>query len=95
MSTNSFKERKDIVPKVKYFDSKALLERYATVQGVSHVELNFPEHVTKRTYKKIMKITERLNLKVSGLNVRFPKDIFRNGRLPIQEKKFGKKPFNF
>ena len=76
---NSFKERKDIVPKVKYFDSKALLERYATVQGVSHVELNFPEHVTKRTYKKIMKITERLNLKVSGLNVRFPKDIFRNG----------------
>jgi len=77
---NSMKERKDLVPKtVTNFDVKALLERYATIDGATHVELNYPEHVEKNSYRNIAKIMDRLDLKVSGLNVRFPKDIFRNG----------------
>ena len=77
---NSMKERKDLVPKtVTNFDVKALLERYATIDGVTHVELNYPEHVAKNSHRNVAKIVDRLGLKVSGLNVRFPKDIFRNG----------------
>ena len=56
---------------------KGALERYATIEGVSLVELNFPEHVTKSSLKNIAKIVERLNLKVSGSNVRFPKRAFQ------------------
>ena len=48
--------------KITKFDAKALLERYATIEGVSLVELNFPEHVTKSSLKNIAKIVERLNL---------------------------------
>jgi L-rhamnose isomerase len=92
---NSMKERKDLVPKVTKFDSKALLERYATIEGVSLVELNFPEHVTKSSLKNIAKIVERLNLKVSGLNVRFPKELFRNGAFTNPSEEVRKKAVQF
>ena len=81
--------------KVTKFDSKALLERYATIEGVSLVELNFPEHVTKSSLKNIAKIVERLNLKVSGLSVRFPKELFRNGAFTNPSEEVRKKAVQF
>ncbi|CCO14826.1 ribokinase [Bathycoccus prasinos] len=92
---NSMKERKDLVPKVTKFETKALLERYATIEGVSLVELNFPEHVTKSSLKNIAKIVERLHLKVSGLNVRFPKELFRNGAFTNPSEEVRKKAVQF
>jgi len=77
---NSMKEQLDDNDTRKKSRVEALLELYATIKGgVSNVELNFPEHVSLSTRADIEKITERLKLNISGLNIRFPKDIFSKG----------------
>ncbi|MBT2658573.1 TIM barrel protein [Bacillus sp. ISL-18] len=71
---NSFKTKKEIF--FKDVDSKSLttvdyISRMATVKGLTHVELNYPEHFDGVTVEEIQNSLEKTNLKISGIALRF------------------------
>ncbi|MCM3728936.1 sugar phosphate isomerase/epimerase [Neobacillus cucumis] len=71
---NSFKTKKEIF--FKDYDSKSLtvvdyISRMATVKGLTHVELNYPEHFVGVTVEEIQNVLAKTNLKISGVALRF------------------------
>ncbi|WP_160725897.1 sugar phosphate isomerase/epimerase family protein [Bacillus sp. USDA818B3_A] len=71
---NSFKTKKELF--FKDYGSKSLtvldyITRMATVKGLTHVELNYPEHFVGVTVEEIQNVLEKTNLKVSGVALRF------------------------
>lgn len=69
---NSFKrEEKDIF---KIFD------KISKIEGVTHVDLNYPEHFENTTWEAINDKLNQVGLKLNGLALRF-RDEFINGEL--------------
>lgn len=57
-----------------------LLQRAATVKGLTHVDLNYPNHFTKNTPKEMKAVLDDLGLKLNGFAARYYGDpAFRRG----------------
>ncbi|MBB1073919.1 TIM barrel protein [Rhodoferax sp. 4810] len=57
-----------------------LLQRAATVKGLTHVDLNFPNHFTKNTAQEMKTVLADLGLQLNGFAVRYYGDpAFRRG----------------
>jgi xylose isomerase len=57
-----------------------ILDQLGQIAGLTHVDLNYPEHFTGYDLEDIKEALQRNNLKVNGLAVRF-RDPFINGEL--------------
>lgn len=57
-----------------------LLQRAATVKGLTHVDLNYPNHFTKNTPQEMKAVLDDLGLQLNGFAVRYYGDpAFRRG----------------
>ncbi|WP_078394629.1 sugar phosphate isomerase/epimerase family protein [Shouchella patagoniensis] len=69
---NSFKTKKEL-----YFSADQsittidLIKRMATVEGLTHVELNYPEHFATHSVQEIKDAIAEMNVEVSGIALRF------------------------
>ncbi|MEB7722069.1 sugar phosphate isomerase/epimerase family protein [Staphylococcus equorum] len=76
---NSFKNKPEL-----FFESEeivntvSLIKRMAEVEGLTHVELNYPEHFQKNTVSEIKEALEKHHLDVSGVALRFS-EIYDDG----------------
>ncbi|MGQ4666604.1 sugar phosphate isomerase/epimerase family protein [Metabacillus halosaccharovorans] len=69
---NSFKANKELYfPKDKQLTTLDLIKRMSTVSGLTHVELNYPEHFKTNTLDEIKDAISQLQLEVSGIALRF------------------------
>lgn len=62
------------------------LNEIGTIEGITHVDLNYPEHFDGNEIEKIEETLNKNNLKVNGLALRFG-DAFINGELGNINKK--------
>lgn len=57
-----------------------LLQRVATVKGLTHVDLNYPDHMTQETPQEMKTLLADLGLELNGFAVRYYSDpAFRQG----------------
>lgn len=71
---NSFKTKKESFFKENQLESLTVLnyiDRMATVKGLTHVELNYPEHFAGVTIEEIQNALNKNNLLISGVALRF------------------------
>lgn len=69
---NSFKTKRELFfPADKKLTTVDLIERMASVNGLTHVELNYPEHFETNTIDEIKDAVSRFKLNVSGIALRF------------------------
>ncbi|MCG8480770.1 MAG: sugar phosphate isomerase/epimerase [Spirochaetales bacterium] len=52
-------------------NAENLLERIALVEGISKVDLNYPEHFAQHNVKSLEEVLERLELTCNGIAMRF------------------------
>ena len=57
-----------------------VLDQLGKIEGLTHVDLNYPEHFNGLALAEIKEALNRNNLKVNGLAVRF-RERFINGEL--------------
>ncbi|WP_454844722.1 sugar phosphate isomerase/epimerase family protein [Priestia megaterium] len=93
---NSFKTKKEIF--FKDYDNKSLtvldyISRMATVKGLTHVELNYPEHFVGTTVQEIQDALNKTHLKVSGIALRF-KDHYDFGEFANPNETIRQKAIN-
>ncbi|NMB01320.1 MAG: sugar phosphate isomerase/epimerase [Firmicutes bacterium] len=63
-----------------------VLDRLGAIEGLTHVDLNYPEHFIGQDLEEVKKALQRNNLKVNGLALRF-RDQFKNGELGNSDAK--------
>lgn len=84
---NSFKAQKELFfPKDKKLTTIDLIKRMSTVKGLTHVELNYPEHFKTNTLNDIKEAISDSNLQVSGIALRFD-DTYLNGEFTNSNEK--------
>lgn len=66
------------------------IKRMSKVKGLTHIELNYPEHFNGVSVDEIKSTLEKFNLKLSGIALRFKKDYsfgeFTNPDIKIRER---------
>jgi len=70
-----------------------ILENIGSIDGITHVDLNYPEHFKEEKLENIAATLRRKNLKVNGLALRFGK-YFVNGALGNSDRSIAKKAKN-
>lgn len=76
---NSFKTKPELFFKnEEEINTVSLIKRMAEVEGLTHVELNYPEHFQKNTISEINEALEKYKLDVSGIALRF-NEIYNDG----------------
>lgn len=79
---NSFKRtEKDLF---KIFD------KISKIEGVTHVDLNYPEHFENNDWMSVLEKMDNVNLKLNGLALRF-RDEFINGELGNKNQNLAQK----
>lgn len=69
---NSFKTKKELYFSVdQEITTIDLIKRMATVEGLTHVELNYPEHFKTNSVDEIKAALDELHVEVSGIALRF------------------------
>jgi xylose isomerase len=58
-----------------------LIRRLGQAEGITAVELNFPQHVTGHEIAELAEVAAEVDLPVTSVNLRFPDDPFLNGTL--------------
>lgn len=61
-------------------DIKEALKKISEISGITHVDLNYPEHFSQYSIGEVQETLKLANLEVNGLALRFRKD-FINGEL--------------
>lgn len=69
---NSFKRNEKDILKI--------LDKISKIEGITHVDLNYPEHFENTTWEAIKEKLDEVGLKLNGLALRF-RDEFINGEL--------------
>jgi xylose isomerase len=69
---NSFKRNEKDILKI--------LDKISKIEGITHVDLNYPEHFENNTWEVIKAKLDEVGLKLNGLALRF-RDEFINGEL--------------
>ncbi|TCL03212.1 sugar phosphate isomerase/epimerase family protein [Sodalis ligni] len=87
---NSFKARPELFFDTNKIDTVDLIKRMSSVKGLTHVELNYPEHFLQNDIAEIKTAIEESSLKVGGIALRFQKDFndgeFANPDAELREK---------
>ncbi len=91
---NSFKAQKGLFfPQDKQLTTVDLINRMSTVNGLTHVELNYPEHFKTNTLDEIQEAISRSGLEVSGIALRFD-DTYLNGEFTNSDEGIRRKAIN-
>ncbi|WP_342755251.1 sugar phosphate isomerase/epimerase family protein [Pantoea sp. MBD-2R] len=87
---NSFKSRPDLYGGQDKLTTLDLIKRMATVKGLTHIELNYPEHFINQDVGQIKETIAAVGLKVGGIALRYQKDFaegeFSNPEAALREK---------
>lgn len=87
---NSFKSRPDLYDGKEKLDTLDLIKRMATVKGLTHIELNYPEHFINQDVQAVKDTIEAVGLQVGGIALRYQKEFgegeFSNPDAAIREK---------
>ncbi|MGE9553572.1 sugar phosphate isomerase/epimerase family protein [Erwinia amylovora] len=87
---NSFKSRPDLYDGREKLDTLDLIKRMATVKGLTHIELNYPEHFINQNVQAVKDTIEAVGLQVGGIALRYQKEFgegeFSNPDAAIREK---------
>ena len=87
---NSFKSRPDLYNGQDKLTTLDLIKRMATVKGLTHIELNYPEHFINQDVGEIKETIADVGLKVGGIALRYQKDFaegeFSNPDAALREK---------
>lgn len=87
---NSFKSRPELFFDKDKIDTVDLIKRMASVKGLTHVELNYPEHFQNNTLNEIRDAIESSSLQLGGIALRYQKHFnegeFSNPDAAIREK---------
>lgn len=76
---NSFKTKPELFfNEEDNINTVSLIRRMATVEGLTQIELNYPEHFKKNTLTEINEALENSHLTVSGIALRFS-EIYDDG----------------
>ncbi|CAM3382658.1 MULTISPECIES: sugar phosphate isomerase/epimerase family protein [Saccharibacillus] len=76
---NSFKAQKGLFfPEDQELTTVDLIRRISTVNGLTHIELNYPEHFKKNTPDEVKEAVAGAGLEISGIALRFD-DTYLNG----------------
>ncbi|KAB2495540.1 sugar phosphate isomerase/epimerase family protein [Priestia endophytica] len=90
---NSFKTQKELFFKDSEKQSLTIHDyilRMSTVKGLTHIELNYPEHFVGTTVEEIQNVLKKTNLKVSGVALRF-KDHYTFGEFANPDESIRRK----
>lgn len=71
---NSFRSRPELFVPQNNMDTCDLITRMATVEGLTHIELNYPEHFINQDKEKIKQCIADNNLLVGGIALRYNKE---------------------
>jgi xylose isomerase len=74
-------------------DIKKALEEVSKVEGITCVDLNYPEHFSKYSVSEINSTLKAINLEVNGLALRF-RNHFINGELGNNNRMIAEDAFN-
>lgn len=87
---NSFRSRPDLYQSQNTMTTCDLINRMGQVEGLTHIELNYPEHFINQDKQAIKKCIEDNNLKMGGIALRYNKEFidgeFTNPNETIREK---------
>jgi len=79
---NSFKRNEKDIFKI--------LDKISKIEGITHVDLNYPEHFENTTWEAIKDKLDEVGLKLNGLALRF-RDEFINGELANTDEELSNK----
>jgi len=83
---NSFNTKPDLFwESKKEITTVELIDRIKSVEGLTHVELNYPQHFLNTTIDKIKESLDKNHIKLSGIALRFD-NIFNEGEFTNNEE---------
>lgn len=90
---NSFRKSPTIANKNdgNFLNTKESLDMIATIKGITHVELNYPEHFADITVDELRHFLKECNLKNSGIALRYDTTTFVNGEFTNPDSDVRKK----
>lgn len=87
---NSFRSRPELYKSSGSMDTCDLITRMGQVEGLTHIELNYPEHFINQDREKIKSSIADNNLKIGGIALRYNKEFidgeFTNPDESLREK---------
>lgn len=83
---NSFRQSPLLVREGRNLSIEECLEKISKIKGITHVELNYPEHFQDVTIAEMKQLVQKYHLKVSGVALRY-KGKYLHGEFtnPIEE----------
>ncbi|MFP1946081.1 sugar phosphate isomerase/epimerase family protein [Lonsdalea quercina] len=87
---NSFRSRPELFTPQNKMDTCDLITRMGTVEGLTHIELNYPEHFINQDKNAIKACIKKNNLQVGGIALRYNKD-FIDGEFTNPNEELRKK----
>ena len=77
---NAYKSRRENYDwKYKYGDLRDLILRASQVKGLDSLMLGYPEHFEEISAQEINQLVDSLPISISGINMRYPEEVFLNG----------------
>ncbi len=83
---NSFRQSPLLMKEGMSLNVEECLSRIAKIKGITHVELNYPEHFQDVSVAKMKELVEKYHLQVSGVALRY-KGKYLNGEFANPDKK--------
>lgn len=87
---NSFRSRPELFNAKNNMDTCDLITRMGTVDGLTHIELNYPEHFINQDKERIKQCILENNLQVGGIALRYNKE-FIDGEFTNPDEALRKK----